>query len=611
MESATGRPDTWDVLYEGKAENLGTNPHLGSKKFTGYGIVMRSAVDTPDEVSLHLQQIDQGPNYRWGRSADGGCGVIYYSAKGKAYSMNGAEDVGDRFNQDTDFATNFGVFWDGAFRSIGMNVLSQPFYDLSCGQFAELTSRNDAATYSAPAYQSRSVLMAGHDYFVIYDALLSSELTHRLSWFVRKGDELPTIKLVRGGNGDPRSTQRTEISTAATTGVWFDGTGDSMALVTHRKDLNVKTTPYGCSVEGPGVTDWVFRNPTAIHFEEGPLKFNGTAGLIRKRGDSMEFALFHGSSIAVEGLSISTEDSDLGISGSVIARKAIRGQYHAIKSSIVKFLAANLSEKARLYVDGEAQEINRSNRIFSVNLAAGKHFWELTETLPVPVAPAILRTENHSGGTTVLVGPVASATRYRIELSKDSGASWTSVATQPQVSIPINGIENGTKVHVRAVAMNNEHESLPGAEYPVYVTQASPPIPDGLLVKLEKGAATVTWGEVLGVSEYRLYARVKGTRDFQLLYRGLERTYVDRRPGIQAADAIPMRAPVLRRIEIVEYQVAAANKNGESVMSAVANTDPASWRNWDPMPGEPFRRVEGFDPATPPSASEFARYYPE
>ena len=48
------------------ADNSGTNPHLRSRKYTGYGIVLRSAVDTPAEVSIHLQQIDQGPNYRWG-----------------------------------------------------------------------------------------------------------------------------------------------------------------------------------------------------------------------------------------------------------------------------------------------------------------------------------------------------------------------------------------------------------------------------------------------------------------------------------------------------------------------------------------------------------------
>ena len=610
-EAAIGRPDTWDILYEGKPENLGTNPHLSSKKFTGYGIVMRSAVDTPDEISIHLQQIDQGPNYRWGRSADGGCGVIYFSAKGKAYSMNGAEDVGDRFNQDTDFATNFGVFWDGAFRSIGMNVLSQPFYDLGCGQFAELTSRNDATTYSAPAYLSRSVLLAGHDYFVIYDALLNPELVHRLSWFVRRGDELPTIKLVRGGNGDPRATQRTEIQTAATTGVWFDGTGDSMALVTHRKDLTVKTTPYGCTVEGPGLKDWVFQNPDPVSFEDATMKFKGTAGLIRKSGDVTEFAIFHGSLIAVDGVSISTEDPNLGISGTVVVGNATRGQYYATKPSSVKIDSAALSGKTGFYVDGESRGVRRDSGALTVELPAGNHTWELTETLPMPVAPAILRTENLAGGAVVHIAAVGSATQYRLEVSKDSGMTWSSFATKADTSIQIDGQANGVKVHVRAVALNTEHESAPGPEYPIYVTNAAPPIPDGLQVKLAKGAATVAWGEVLGVTEYRLYARLKGSKDFQLLYRGLDRFYIDKRADIQAADPIPMRAPVLRKIDIVEYAVAAANRNGESNMSALANTDPASWRNWDPMPGEPFRRVEGFDPATPPSASDWARYYPD
>lgn len=611
MESAANRPDTWDVLYDGKPENPGTNPHLSSKKFTGYGIVMRSAVDTPDEVSVHLQQIDQGPNYRWGRSADGGCGVIYYSAKGKCFSMNGAEDVGDRFNQDTDFATNFGVFWDGAFRSIGMNVLSQPFYDLGCGQFAELTSRNDATTYSAPAYRSRSVMLAGHDYFVIYDALLSPELVHRLSWFVRKGDELPTIKLVRGGNGDPRATQRTEISTAATTGVWFDGTGDSMALVTHRKDLTVKTTRYGCTVDGPGVQDWVFENPTPVQLEDGAIKFTGTAGLIRKNGNATEFALFHGSRIAVEGITLTTDDLELGISGTVVAGKPMRGQFYATRASSVKITLANMTGKTTLYIDGAAQTGRREAGVISVDLPAGRHVWELTDGLPVPVAPTVLRTENIAGGAVVRVTPVASAQRYRLEVSPDNGANWSAVETTETPQLTVGGQANGSKIHVRAIAVNAEHESAAGPEYPVYVTNEAPAVPDGLGVTLAKGAATVAWGEVLGASEYRLYARLKGTKEFQIVYRGLDRSFVDERPAIQPCDPIPMRAPVLRQIDIVEYAVAAVNKNGESRMSPIANTDPASWRNWDPMPGEPFRRVEGFDPATPASASEWARYYPQ
>lgn len=63
METAPG-PDAWDAMYTAP-DNLGTNPHLQSRKHTGYGVVLRAGVGTPQEISVHLQQIDEGPNYRW------------------------------------------------------------------------------------------------------------------------------------------------------------------------------------------------------------------------------------------------------------------------------------------------------------------------------------------------------------------------------------------------------------------------------------------------------------------------------------------------------------------------------------------------------------------
>ena len=609
-EEPPNRKESWDVMYEGTPDNTGTNPHLRSTKFTGYGIVLRAAVDTPDEVSIHLQQIDQGPNYRWGRSSDGGCGVIYYSAKGKSYSMNGPEEVGDRFNQDTDFCTNFGVFKNGSFRSIGMNVLSRPMYDVGIGQFAELESRNDGKLYSAPEYVSRSTMLAGHDYFIVYDRVFNPELAHRLSWFVRRGDELPTIKLVRGGNGDPRATQSTEIRTAATTGVWFDGTGDSMALVSHRKDIEVVAKPFGCLVHAPGVDDVVFFNPTPVRFEDGKTVFTGTSGLIRKKDAATDFAMFHGSRIGVEGLVFTTEDPELGIAGTIAGGQAVRGVYYAPRPSTVRVAGASITGKMLFYVDGQAGKDAHEAGAITLHLEAGMHHWELTEGLPVPMAPSIVRTENISGGAQVLVDAVASAERYRLELSRDAGATWSTVMTQAEPRFKLTGLPNEQKVHVRAVAVNATHESAPGPEYPVYITAQAPHAPDGLRVSLATGAATLSWGEVLGVSEYRLYARQFGGGEFQLLYRGLEPRFAHKQPNIQASSAVPRASGPATQSNLFEYYVAGVNGNGEGAKSRKVDSDPDSWRNWDPMPGEPFRRVEGFAPDTPPSSSPWARYYP-
>lgn len=36
---------------------------------------------------VNLQQIDDGPNYRWGRAGKGGNGIIYYYANGKGIAI--------------------------------------------------------------------------------------------------------------------------------------------------------------------------------------------------------------------------------------------------------------------------------------------------------------------------------------------------------------------------------------------------------------------------------------------------------------------------------------------------------------------------------------------
>jgi hypothetical protein len=118
------------------------------------------------------------------------------------------------------------------------------------------------------------------------------------------------------------------------------------------------------------------------------------------------------------------------------------------------------------------------------------------------------------------------------------------------------------------------------------------------------------WGEVLGAGSYALYGRAKGTKEFELLTRTATRVYVDHRASIQPCNESPGSATTSTPDGIWEYAVAASNHNGESPMSRFVDTDPASWLNWDPKPGEPFRRVYSYPQDTPQPPDQMPRYYP-
>ena len=56
-----GKPydSNWDYVFSSLCDdrNCGTNPHLKSTKYTGHGIVLRAGVGTPEELSIHLDQV--------------------------------------------------------------------------------------------------------------------------------------------------------------------------------------------------------------------------------------------------------------------------------------------------------------------------------------------------------------------------------------------------------------------------------------------------------------------------------------------------------------------------------------------------------------------------
>jgi len=611
METPLDDVDPYAVMYK-QPDNRGTNPHLRSAKYTGYGLTLRAAVDTPQELSIHLVQIDDGPNYRWGNGSEGTCGIIYFYAAGKGYSHNGTEDAGDRIDQDTDFASNFGVWKNGAFCSIGQNVLSRPFYDLSFAQFAEICSRPGTDTYSWPEYMSRNILLAGDDYFIIFDKVFNPQVAHRFSWFVRKGDAFPHITLLTG-NPNSESEHFTSIETDTTSGRWAEGMGDSIILITHKENIRPERTPFGGRVHTGEGSDFIFISSKKIEFYEGRTAFSGTSGIIRNRKDVWEMALFHGASIAAAGVSLTTQDTDLGISAKLTEGGLPSGHYFAPLLSEVTIKFSQLPKEVSLYIDGDKMATTLNADQFTVKLPAGQHCWELTTGLPVPLAPSVNRTESLNSGAIVKVIPVASATAYELELSTDNAATWNSCGNSDGPIFRLDGLENGKKYHVRLTATNSEHRSSPGLEYPLYISQHPPSAPNGLQVELLSGAAILTWGKVLGVVEFRLYRKKRGETSFQKVYSGIAATWKDTDPAIVPSHASP--ADSARKINVVdapacEYYVTAISHNGESRPSRISNTNPSSWRNWDPTHGERFRRTVERTGSHLPNDG-IGRYYPE
>jgi hypothetical protein len=209
-------------------QNSGTQPRLTTCKYTGHGIILRAGVDTPAELSIHLDQIDQGPNYRWGDNGQGSCGVLYFYAGGKVWSAHERENTGDHYNEETVGETNFGFMLGGKYRGIGANTLDRPLYDLQIAQFGQLQSLRGPGAYSWPQYDSRSVLLVGTDYFVLLDRTAAQPIpaAGRFSWFQAR--DLPFPKLVFLKPLDARVDHWSEVQTQSSKGIIRDADGSSI-----------------------------------------------------------------------------------------------------------------------------------------------------------------------------------------------------------------------------------------------------------------------------------------------------------------------------------------------------------------------------------------------
>jgi hypothetical protein len=592
FEGERERAAVWEDLLTGElGGNKGTPFHLGSEKYTGYGFVLRSSA-AGKEMYVHLQQIDDGPNYRWGRAAGGGNGIIHYYAEGKRYSFNGPEDVGDGPFGDVERCTNFGVrkqpgYRDiGPYRSVGRNDLTAPLYDAGFAREATVYARK----YVSDAYRSRSVLQSGADYIAIFDDVADDTIRGRFSWFVGKEDAYPFIYQLSPGASPvdaaiapSKSSYHTDSQVLPVKGRYYDGAGDFLTIVTHRAGLKTSKTNYGCDVLFEnGDNDKVFRSGSPVRYQNDGIAFSGTCGLIKiaANGKEMAAALFAGSEIMAADLKVLLQNEQATAISFQAAANGYTGKYQSRTSQIVSFHPAKEASPAlQFYIDGTAIEtVRKQDGRVDVTFPAGAHSWQWTNTGVVPGMPQILGTVNRSGGCKVAWTSVAGATAYRLELSRDNGTSWQTITDDvSSTSAVISAVDNGTKIHLRVTARGVGGWGSASGLYPVYVTDKAPRCPQGLTLHLSDTATIISWGKVLGAAQYHLYRREKGSNDtaFELVYSG-----ENRRLSIAHTGAT----------RVYEYAVTAVNDNGESGKSAVCDTDPTCFLNQYSRWFDGFRR---------------------
>ena len=575
-----------DVLKTRWANNNGTNPHLVSAKYTGYGFILRSKFNTPDEMFVNLQQIDEGPNYRWGRAAQGGNGVIYYFAGGKRYSFNGNEDVGDGPFGDVERITNFGIKKRpgyraiGPYRSVGRNDLSEPLYDFGIAQLATV----NAGAQAAPEYISRSVLQSESDYIVVFDKVADPQTDGRFSWFVKTEDEFPQIFQLKPGAAAIDAAIKPSVSNyhkdpavLPTKGRYYDGKGSFLTLVSHKKSVNAVATAYGCTVQlDGGRRDYVFRDSAPVDYQEESRSFTGTAGIIQQYSNGRyAAALFEGSRIGVPGaLILLPQKAAAGISLETTVN-GFSGRFQSLKPEPVTF---QFKTKRTFYLDGlplPGETLKDGSLL--INMPAGHHQWQYSNTGVIPEPAQVGSTIVSSHSVKIGWQPVNGALSYQLQVSRDGGQHWENTASPVRENtIELTGLTNGQKIHVRLIAQGKGGSAVAGDDYPVYPTDQVPHAPEGLLVDITGPKSQLSWGGILGVGSYRLYRREKHATDtiYHLIYNGAARCYSDvKEPG-----------------RIFEYAVSAVNGNGESAKSTVSDNDPKRFLNWQPIPGEGFRR---------------------
>ena len=555
--------DIWAQLLDKFPDSRepGAEAPLKSTKFTGYGFNLRSCVGQPEEMHVFLQQLDEGPNYRWGRAAAGGCGNLQYYAAGKRYSGVRKEDFGDDNFRDDEVGCNFCVLLDHTYRSVGQNDLTQPLVDLGFVQYA----RVDAGSYSNAEYRYRSVLMVDNRYLLIYDAVRDEHTEGRFLWNNYVDEPMPFIhQLVPGVQprqipGPPMTVDGVPRYKAVrqdkdTRGVVYDGYGDFLTVVTHLENIHAKAAPFGAIIQEDAHTEYVFLANAYGKYHTEHVDFAGRIGFAREMSNRVELALLDGSSISAWGIKLTR----LAGNGQICLTKTAAGITGTVCGSITVALEAVLPNGYRVYQNGHMV----SDSLESLTLQSGD--FQITADRPLPQAITMLRYTDTPGGPLLQFSPDPFADFYEIAIPGQAN-----LQTQ-DCSLLLPNTTGSFMLRIRGV---NQSGQGPWSDpLSVTVRAAVPQQPVGLRVLAQADGFKILWGQMPGVSNYRLYRQV-GDQQPVCVYEGSDNHYFIQDP-----------------LQNVTYRVSCINGYGEGPLSLPRDTRPEGLAYYDPEPEIRFQR---------------------
>lgn len=306
--------DIWRTLFL-RGEKKG-RLSLKSEKYTGYGFVLREGVGTPEEISVHIQQLDRGPNYRWGCFENTGNGGVHYFAAGRRYSFNAPEDAGDKNLGAEEGNCGFSVRKGHTYHNIGFQDLTCPLRDFPLVKQAKLTAGDEIREY----YKFRRVSLVDKDYIVLYDGVAHMRARGRFLWTVNELEEFPAIwQLKPGAQGRAFRTGAGELANGygddhglgidqRSRSLAYEGFGNFLTIVTHRKGLRAEAADHGAVVLLDGRKDYVFEDEATVRFCQDGLRFVGKSGILSQSGDGgVKGALLDGSRIGCGHVEIGLE----------------------------------------------------------------------------------------------------------------------------------------------------------------------------------------------------------------------------------------------------------------------------------------------------------------